>query len=292
LARCSAPDKSRAPGQTHSLVSGIWLALGQHAQANNRTALIDVGDGLSASTAISNVAAATISSGITPYCGFWAGYLQAPGVTPGTTRVIAPSSVVAALCNQVDQTGNPNLAAAGPTWPLHFVSGLNTTYTGALAGDINSLNTAGINVFSVRLGIFQNFGFVSGIAPTSDAIYWQLNHQRLRMALLAQGEAVSEPYLFNQLDGAATVQTSFNSALTDMLTTYWQAGALFGVTPADAFFVDTGPAQNTPATIAAGQLNALINVRMSPFAQLVTLQLNAVAVTSQLATAANANQGS
>ena len=59
-------------------------------------------------------------------------------------------------------------------------------------------------------------------------------------------------------------------------------GALYGDTPADAFVVNVGSPVNTPATIAAGELNAQASVRMSPFAQYVQILLTAVPTTQSL----------
>lgn len=277
------PGQVMAPGQTNTVLSGIWSALGSHASVNNRVALLDGTDGNTATQAIAEVTTAALPSSIQSYCGIWTGNLQIPGITAGTTRVIPPSPVVAALCARADNRGNPNQAAAGTNFPLQYVSAINTIYTNPLTGDISNLNQNGINVFSVQSNVLQNFGFVSAVAvPTSDAIYWQYNHARLRMAIVSAAALVSQPFEFNQVDGQGQTISAFAGALGGMLLTFYAVGALFGGSSADAFTVDVGPTVNTSATLSAGTLTANIAVRMSPFAQLIQIIINAVPITQTL----------
>jgi hypothetical protein len=276
------PGQVFAPGQTNSTLPGIWATLGQHALLNNRAALADMDDGVSALVLVSEINAFGHGQGLGPV-GFWAGNLAAPGTVPGTTRSIPPSPVIAALCARVDSTGNQNLAAAGSSFPLQYCTGSFTLVSGTTetynANDVSVLNDAGINTFATRFGVFENFGFVSNILPTTDVIYWEFNHIRLRMALTADVQIVAEPFLFSQLDGQGSDILAFATAITNLLSGYFTAGALFGATSSQAFAVNTGPTVNTPTTLQQGQLNAVLSVRMSPFAQLIQITINSVPIT-------------
>lgn len=277
------PGQVMAPGQTNTSLPGIWSALANHALNSNRIALLDGTDGNTATQAVAEVTTANLPASLQGYAGIWAGNLQIPGIVSGTTRVIPPSPVVAALCARVDNRGNPNLAAAGTSLPLQYVSGINTIYTGALSGDIATLNGSGINVFSTQLGVLQNFGFVSAVAtPQGDAIYWQLSHSRLRMAIVAQSVVIAQPFQFGQLDGQGQTLSAFAGALQGMLLAFYQTGALFGAKPTDAFTVNTGSTVNTTASLLNGNLLAQLAVRMSPFAQLTTITVNAIPITTNL----------
>ncbi len=277
------PGQVMAPGQTNTALAGIWSALGSHGLNNNRIALLDGTDGNTATQAVAEVTTAALPSAIQGYCGIWAGNLLIPGLVSGTTRNIPPSPVVAALCARADNQGNPNVAAAGTTFPLAYVSGINTAYTGALSGDIATLNGAGVNVFSNQLQTLQNFGFVSVYAlPTNEAIYWQLSHGRLRMAIISQSEVAAQPFQFNQVDGQGQILSAFQGTLQGMLLGFYKTGALYGPTANDAFTVNTGSTINTDASLLAGNLLAILAVRMSPFAQLVTITVNAVPITTAL----------
>ncbi len=276
------PGQILAPGVTNSTVSGIWSALGTHAQANNRIALCDMDDGTSVTTAVAALSTFG-ASGVASYCGFWSGNRNIPGVAGGTFRSVAPSPFIAALCAQVDGTGNPNQAAAGDSYPFRYSAGAASFVSGTLdtysSSDLNTLNAAGINTFAFGN---ENYGFVSAVPPGTDGIFWQLNHGRLRMTLQAQAQSIGRPFVFSQIDGKGATRIAFGAALAHMLQTYYTAGALYGDTANQAFSVDVGSDVNTPVSIAAGQLNASVNVRMSPYAQAVNLVLNAVPTTTSL----------
>lgn len=279
------PGQVFAPGLTNTTMNGIWSALGTHAQSRNRVALCDMDDAQSVSSL--TAALGTFgTSGVASYCGFWAGNLNIPGIAPSTTRSVSPSAAIAGLCSRVDATGNPNIAAAGARYPLQFATASTSLVSGTLAtysaSDIYTLNSAGINSFAQKFGRFENYGFVSSVPSTTDAIYWQFNHARMRMALVSGAQVVGEPYVFSQIDGQGSDETSFATALTGMLSNYYQRGALYGASAAEAFNVNVGPTVNTPQTIAQGQLNANCNVRLSPFAQMVNITLNAVPITQAL----------
>ena len=280
------PGQVLAPGITNTSVSGIWTALGAHALANNRVAICDVDDGVSANVAVSDISTTyqTASSGP---IGFWAGNLSAPGVVPNTTRSIPPSAVISALCSLVDAAGNPNLAAAGSGLPLQYCTGPATVVTGTNQTyspvDTSTLNSAGINTFASFFGGYLNWGFVSSIPSTTDVIYWQFNHCRLRMAITASVQIVAQPFVFSQIDGQGSDILSFGSALANMLKQdYWASGALYGVTPNDAFSVNVGPQVNPPSQLQQGVLSAVISVKMSPFAQQIPITINSVPITGTL----------
>jgi hypothetical protein len=147
--------------------------------------------------------------------------------------------------------------------------------------DLYTLNSAGINTFHNGFGYgAMNYGFASCEPSTTDLVYWQWNHSRMRMAVVAQAQIIGQPFVFSQIDGQGSDAAAFNNALSAMLYRYQQVGALYLAQGQQyAFTVDTGPDVNTPATIAAGQLNAAITTSFSPFAQNVQITVNVVPIT-------------
>ncbi len=284
FAQALGPGQVCSPGITNTTVSGIWAALQTHAQARNRIPLYDIDDGIAASTAVSQVG--TTFNAITGLGGFWAGWRSAPGVTPGTTRTIPPSAVLAGLCARVDSQGNPNRAAAGSYFPLRFCTGPTTLVSGSVdtynVADRETLKAAGINTFDVRFNVPENYGFRSAITSATDPIFWELSAQRLRMALQADAQIIGEPFVFAQIDGQLSAVSQFGAALSSKLAQYYKAGALFGATQQDAFLVDVGPKVNTVASLQAGVLQAIVYVRMSPFAESVQIVLTAVPITQTI----------
>lgn len=281
------PGQVFAPGQTNTGLNGIWSALGAHAQANNRVAVCNMRDNQSASTIVADLGSFGTSA-VASYCGFWAGDRQIPGVVSGTNREVSPDSVIAGLCARVDQAGNPNLAAAGINYPLAYATSPWSMVSGApydtySPADLNTLNGAGINTFQRINGNPTNYGFVSSQPLTSDAIYWQFNHARLRMGIVAQAQVLGQPFVFAQLDGQGSKALAFASVLDgQLLGPLWKAGALYGATADKAYAIDVGSDINTPATIAAGQLNAKLTVSFSYFAQNVNILINVVPLTQSV----------
>jgi hypothetical protein len=280
------PGQVFAPGITNGTLSGIWSALGTHSQLNNRVAICGMDDSVSASTLIADLGSFG-SSGVASYCGFWAGSRLIPGIAAGTTRTVSPGPVIAALCARVDQAGNPNQAASGVNWPLVYATQPSSIVSGSpfdtySQTDLNTLNGAGINTFQTANGLPCNYGFVSSELSTSDVIYWQFNHARLRMAIVAQSQILGQPFVFAQIDGQGTQAVAFKNVLQAYLQGLWSAGALYGATAAQAFTVDTGSDVNTPATISAGQLNASLTVSFSYFAQNVNITVNVVPITQAI----------
>jgi hypothetical protein len=281
------PGQVLMPGFTNTTMPGVWSALGNHALENNRVAPLSLDDDISASTAASDIAGFSAAQ-IAGYCAFWAGNRNIPGVVAGTTRSVSPDAVIAGLCARVDYAGNQNQAAAGVNYPLQYATTPTSFVSGApfdtySPADLNTLNGAGINTFHVAANAPTNYGFVSPLLLAQDQIFWQWNHARLRMALVAQAQLVGQPFVFSQIDGRGSQQTAFKGALQNMLMPYATAGALWappGTPASSAFAVDTGSDINTPATEAAGELNATITVSFSYFAQSVPISINVAPITN------------
>ena len=78
----------------------------------------------------------------------------------------------------------------------------------------------------------------------------------------------------------------FHGDLVSNLMDHWTAGDLYGDTPAQAFIVDTSAAVNTPQTIANLELHAVCQVKMTPFAEYVQIQIVKRQIADNLAPAA------
>jgi hypothetical protein len=85
------------------------------------------------------------------------------------------------------------------------------------------------------------------------------------------------------MDGRGKKIAQFGSELSGMLAGFYDVGALYGDTVDAAFQVDVGSSVNTPTTIANGELHAVLKVKMSPFAELVVIEIVRVALTEAIA---------
>jgi hypothetical protein len=274
------PGQVALPGQTSADAHTALLA---HAEANARHALLDAPDtGVIADlqTASDDAGDANRESG-----SMYAPFMRIPGVTPGTTRKIAPSMVVAALMAQADTTGNPNVAPAGRDWPLTYVLSFEREFSDAdrlalLDGDEDG--PGNVNTFRTLYGVRCLYGYRTLASQDDAPTYWQVNRARTKMAVKARLNAVGEHFMFRELDGRGVTLGAFSGALAASLQELYDVGALFGTTASEAFGVNVGPSVNTPTTMANGELHAVVSIRVSPHAEGVIEELVTVPISQAL----------
>ena len=114
------------------------------------------------------------------------------------------------------------------------------------------------------------------------AILTRKSRAFLRMAIVAKSDAIGEKYVLRQIDGKGRTAAEFAGELSGMLAAYYETGGLYGDTPEEAFRVDVGPAVNTPETLAEGQLRAVLELRMSPMAELVVIEIVKTPITESI----------
>jgi len=273
------PGQVSAPGADDDAVNQALL---DHAAATNRVALIEgplTGD----AAAMEAAADALTSAQNGRYGSLWGPGVVIPGVSPGTTRTISWAPIEAAIIARNDLAFTANEAAAGINGVSHYALDLTARYSDS---EYEDLNEAGIDMARVRYGTIEAYGYRSLVDAATDPQWLSFGYSRLNMAIVAQANAIGERYVFSQIDGRFRTISSFGAELSAMLVPFWNAGALFGETAEDAFQVNVGGQVNTPATIANGELHAVLQVRMSPFAELVVIEIVKVSTLESLAVAA------
>ena len=263
------PGQVSAPGVTTAAVHSVVM---DAAAAGNRVALLDQVDSATAATII---AAATSDKA---HAQAWrsatfAQWAVVRGVTAGTTRTVPYSAVYAGAQARVDATiptgGQPAAGNAG------ILPGFVYRATQAWSDqDRAALNDAGVIVAVDRNGTTKTYGAVG----LGTGLWRQIHTARVRMRAQAELEAAAEGFVFRSIDGQGLLQAEFNAALRSRLLPMWTAGALYGATADDAFTVDTGNGVNTAATKAAGQLNASVEITLSPVGETVTINLTSRAI--------------
>lgn len=258
----AAPARSTLAGQ---------LQLLAHARANGRAALLDGPDSASPATWLAS-ADALRDTADDRYGAMFGPWVDVPGLTPGTTRAVPYSAVQMGLCARSDGLGNsPNVPAAGQNGESRFALNVRATWTDA---EREQLNDGGVNVARFLYGAVRTYGYRSLVDPLTDKNWVPFNNVRLFMGVKAKAYAVAEQFMFDQIDGRGKKLAEFNGQLVgDVLLPYYEAGSLFGETPDEAFNVETGPQVNTPQTLADNKLKAVIAVRMSPFAEMVLIEI-------------------
>jgi phage tail sheath protein FI len=207
----------------------------------------------------------TPAAGIAGYMAFFSTFVKAQGVTLGTERTIPFSPIAAGLFAKVSATGTDNRAPAGPRYPLApFVISLVNTFN---ESTMEELNNANINCIAERRGVLCLYGDVSALSQSKDLIFWQYSAGRERMRLTWEGEEVLERSQFITLDGRHQKRAQMQGELQAIIANQWRAESLYGATAAEAGIVIVGPPVNTEVTEQEGQLNAEMQVHLSPVVQ-------------------------
>ncbi len=260
------------PGSTSSTVRTALIA---HARANNRQALLDATDTASRSSLV------TEGNGLQgdEYGALFAPWVKIQGERAGFTRTVPPTAFVAGLIARSDGVSSPNVPAAGDNGRARYILDVTASYSDA---DHELLNLAGVNVIKATPQFITLYGYRTLAKPSVDPSWIQLNNQRLRQTIVSEVEQVAESFLFDQIDGKGQKIAEYAGALAGILNRHYVDGSLYGETARDAFFVDVGSSVNTPTTLADGQLKAVLSMRMSPMAELVTIEIVKVSIAQTL----------
>lgn len=264
------PGQVAAPGRT---TPTVWNGLIAHAQAFNRFALLDGENTATAATVVSDASTASAAASDPSY-GFmlapWVTYAGSPpsAAVPTFPRTVAPSGMVAGLMARSDSGGNnADVAAAGSNGLSRAALGVTQVYS---ATDRSTLDAAGVGVIRLYRGDVQLYGYTS---MALDPNWSDVGNCRLRMQIVDSVRLIGDQFDFVDIDAGGHVASAFGGQITALLQGLWAVGALYGVNPSDAFFVNVGPSVNTPVTAQARQLVAVVGVRMSPTANQVVISI-------------------
>jgi phage tail sheath protein FI len=275
MGRSLGPGNVSAPGRTTDVGHTQLL---DHAAANNRVALLDLPDSATGATLTTSATNAK-ATGNGAYGGAFWPWIIIPGTVAGTFRTVAPSALVAGRAAATDALYGPDTPAAGEYGQSNFATGLSQLGVDATTRD--AWNTAGINVIRSlgNLGI-RIYGWRSLADPVSQPNLLDLSVPRYLMGLVARALNVGEQFMFKPIDGQGRTIQAYGGALTAICQGDWESGQIYGVIASEAFNVDVGPSVNTPSVLAGNELRANIAVRPSPDAELVTVQIVNVPITS------------
>lgn len=273
FSRDLGPGQVSMPGRTTSAAHGDLI---EHGAANNRSPLLDAPDSNVKATLLA--ATTPLYSPASKWAAIFGRWLIAPGTVPSTLRTVPPSALVAGAIARNDAAqGNSNTPAAGINGQAQYVSAL----TGAQPTDLDleALNAAGFNSIITKYGGVRIYGWRSLANPSSESAWVNWGNSRLIMEISSKADEIAEAFLFDEIDGQGRKLSEFGGALTGMLIPYWSQGSLYGAVADEAFQVDVGPGVNTPTTIANHELRAVILLRPSPFAEMITIELVKAQVT-------------
>lgn len=261
------PGNVSAPGRTTTVG---YEQLADHAAANNRVAFLDGPDTATAAT-LETSATNAKGTGNGQYAAMFAPWLVVPGIVAGTSRTVPPSALAAGRCAAVDPVYGSGTPAAGAKGVSAFATGVSQVGWSDVTRD--ALNTAGVDVIRVLNGAVTIYGWRTLADPINNPDWVPLGTARYLMGLAARCFEVGQTFVFDPIDGNGHTISAYQGALVALCQADWNAGEIYGSTPGEAFNVDTGPAVNTPTVLAGQELRAVVAVRPSPMAELVTIQI-------------------
>ena len=267
-------EPSFGPGQV--IIPGVstseaHTALLAHAAGNlQRTVFLDVADDASASSVASTAAALAQEDGA-ERAGLFAPWVQMPG-TGGAQNV--PASVIAAgLVARGDAAiGHANQAPIGDQ-----VGRGAGTVVGALGlvesfrdNEKDDIYDAGANFFEEVRGLVRLGGWKS---LSSNPTWRQLNVGRIAMEVTAQAQSRMDQYIGMPIDGRGLLFAEVTGNLTGYLIGLYNARALYGATPEEAFTVVCDSSNNTPETISKGELHADIALTAATHVEQIAISI-------------------
>jgi hypothetical protein len=293
-AALNALPASWGPGLVTKL--GVTTAAGHagtmvHAAACNRLALLD-GVTASSQATLTTLAQTVQGAATAPEYGMLlAPWLTIPPASGAVAnRHVPPSAVAAGLISAQVTTGPAGKAAAGPNgqalWVLDTApitsGGVGQTFTDAERDALSG--NASVNVLRRAYSASANppvelYGY-STLGTLSNG--WRdAASQLLRLRITDELQLLAEQFIFQVLDGRGHTITAFGGAIAGIMQQHWEADELYGDTPADAYSVDVSSV-NTPDTLAAGYLNARVNIRTTRTAEFLAIDVVKVPINQSL----------
>lgn len=261
------------PGATTASMHGILRAQARAVQ--NREAFCDLPD-----SGVEATLDAVVVGVNDEYSATFGPWVQVPGVIVGTTRIVPPVAFVAGVVARNDSRDvSPNSPSAGPLGRAQYAIGVTQAYDDATR---ERLNGKGVNIIRMVDGLVTLYGYRTNADPILNQKWIGLANQRLRLAITDEVMTLGEEYEFGEIDGRGHFFAEVAGAVTGVLKRWYDRGSLYGATPDDAYFVDTGPAVNTPDTIANNELHVVISAKMSQFAEYTVFEIVKLGLTEPI----------
>jgi hypothetical protein len=230
------------------------------ANAGNRFAILD-----GQQTATLTPAAISGGLGKSDYAALYYPWIGVHDPVSKKTAFVPPSGHVAGIYARVDAERGVHKAPA------------NAVIRGALEverrlsrADQDGLNPRGINVIRDFNGSITLWG-ARTLGGDDNGEWKYVNVRRLFLFLRASIDAGTQWVVFEPNTPALWAQITRN--VTAFLTTVWRAGALFGATPPEAFYVKCDEETNPPEVRDLGQVVTEIGVAVVKPAEFVIFRL-------------------
>lgn len=253
----------------------------------NMFAVVDVPQAILGSDGVTPNESATVnqylnmvigSSQLTPSAAVavYGPWLQVPdpvSTTPGATRKLPPGGAVLGLYSQTDSRYGVQKSPAGVTIPLQRVAATELPFQNS---NLDTLNVNGINV----IRNIPSYGFcVMGartLLPNVPNRYVAIERTLLNIQYnLTQ---LTQFAIFD--NNNSQLWAKLSAVVGQYLQGIWQSGVLQGNTADQAFFVECDSGNNTPTTIAAGEVHVQVGLALNSPAEFVVININQMAASA------------
>lgn len=246
-------------------------------------AVLDTADGFSVADAIDYATGLNASShGAVYYPNY---YITDPLTrSRGSLRKVGPAGATVGLYLNTDKNFGPFKAPAGTTTKVQTAISLERAFTPA---DLDSLNTgiyingASETVYGKPVNAVRNVpgaGIVLMGARTllqDGTANRYVNTRRSLLYIKKQLENITQFAVFQGNDYRLWAQLT--TVISVFLNEYRNQGGLRGATPEEAYYVKIDEENNTPESIANGQVNIEVGVALEYPAEFVVITLSQIA---------------
>lgn len=185
----------------------------------------------------------------------------------GATRLLPPGGAVLGRYSQTDATSGVQKAPAGVDIPLQKVVGVELQFQNT---NLDTLNTNQVNINRTVPG----YGFCIMGARTllQDMPNRYVPIQRTLMNIR---QSLKENTIFAVFeDNNPSLWSRLSAVVSQYLQGIWQQGMLTGTTAEEAFFVQCDDSNNSPTTIAAGEVHIRVGLALNSPAEFVVIDIN------------------
>jgi phage tail sheath protein FI len=199
--------------------------------------------------------------------GPWLQVSDPAGTSNTATRMLAPGGAVMGQFARADADIGPNQAPAGTSYAIVGAVGVEHVFS---TDQLDTLNVSGLNV----------------IRPVPHAGYCIMGVRTIRAGMPDRYIPVRRmlTYIENTLVDATrfaafrpngpNLWQKISGIVTQRLTTLMMSGQLAGTTPNQAFFVVCDSSNNTPSTVAAGEVHLTVGVALQVPAEYIVIQIS------------------
>lgn len=266
------------PGQDADTVGAGLVA---HARANRRIALLAPASGQTVAEVSASALALRNTAGA-EHAGIFYPWVQIPDGAGGT-RTISPEGYVAGVRARTIAAVGSWRAPAGDIARSRYVTGLEADLT---EDDVDDLNDDHVNAIRAMFSTVRLYGWRS--LSTDTVNYRFLTARDVLNDIAARLDRELEPYVFRTIDGRGALFTEVEGTIANVIQPVAAAGGLYvrtddeGAQVDPGYAIDTGPTVNTPESIAAGEVRAVVSLRVSPVGEFISVTISKVALNAEL----------